>query len=73
MGPPPFYDALALCVLANSLVAANWFLFVTGGLPFVLIILRTRKEEDKLLARFGDAYQAYMERTGRFLPRIGAR
>jgi protein-S-isoprenylcysteine O-methyltransferase Ste14 len=69
----PFYDALALCVLANSLVAANWFLSVTGGLLLVLIILRTRTEEDKLLARFGDAYRAYMERTGRFLPRIGAR
>ncbi len=69
----PFYDALALCVLANALVAANWFLFVTGGLLLVLIILRTRKEEEKLLSRFGYAYQTYMEQTGRFLPRIGAR
>ena len=67
----PFYDSLALCVLANSLVAANWFLFLTGGLLLVLIIVRTRKEEEKLLARFGVAYRAYMERTGRFLPRIG--
>jgi protein-S-isoprenylcysteine O-methyltransferase Ste14 len=67
----PFYDSLALCVLANSLVAANWFLLPTGGLLFVLIIVRTRKEEEKLLARFGDAYRAYLERTGRFLPRSG--
>ncbi len=68
----PFYDSIALCVLANSIVAANWFLFLTGTLLFVLWIVRTRKEEEKLLARFGDAYRAYMERTGRFLPRIGA-
>lgn len=26
----PFYSSVALAVLANSLVAANWFLFVTG-------------------------------------------
>ena len=68
----PFYDSVALCVLANSMVASNWFLMLTGGLAFALIIMRTRKEDEKLLARFGDAYRAYMERTGRFLPRIGA-
>lgn len=69
----PFYDAAALCVVANSLVAANWFLLFTGGLAVVLLIVRTRTEEEKLLARFGDAYRAYMERTGRFLPRTGAK
>jgi protein-S-isoprenylcysteine O-methyltransferase Ste14 len=66
----PFYDALALSVVANSLAAANWFLFLTGGLLLVLIVIRTRTEEEKLLARFGESYRAYMERTGRFLPGI---
>ncbi len=65
----PFYDAVALCVVANSLAAANWFLFLAGGLVFVLIVVRTRKEEENLVARFGDRYRAYMERTGRFFPR----
>ena len=68
----PFYDAVGLTVLANSLTAANWFLFLTGGLAFVLMIARTQTEEEQLLARFGDSYRGYMERTGRFLPRIGA-
>ena len=68
----PFYDSAALLVLASSLVVANWFLLLTGGLAFVLLVLRTRTEEDKLLARFGGAYGAYMERTGRFLPRMRA-
>ncbi|HKZ03324.1 MAG TPA: isoprenylcysteine carboxylmethyltransferase family protein [Pyrinomonadaceae bacterium] len=67
----PFYDSVALCVLANSLVASNWFLFLTGGLALVLIFVRTRTEEEKLLARFGDDYRAYRKRTGRFLPRVG--
>ena len=68
----PFYDAAGLAILANALVAANWFLFLTGGLAFILMIVRTRTEEQHLLARFGDSYRAYAEHTGRFLPRTGA-
>jgi protein-S-isoprenylcysteine O-methyltransferase Ste14 len=68
----PFYDSAALCVLANSLVAANWFIFVMGICTLALIYFRTRTEEENLLARFGDAYRAYMGRTGRFFPRMGA-
>jgi protein-S-isoprenylcysteine O-methyltransferase Ste14 len=68
----PFYDAAGLAILANSLAAANWFLFLTGGLAFILMIVRTRIEERHLLARFGDSYLAYAKRTGRFLPRVGS-
>jgi protein-S-isoprenylcysteine O-methyltransferase Ste14 len=64
----PFYDAVALAVLANSLVAANWFLLVTGALLMTMMVIRTRREEAHLLARFGDAYRSYMNRTGRFFP-----
>jgi protein-S-isoprenylcysteine O-methyltransferase Ste14 len=65
----PFYDSAALLMVAVSLIAANWFLLLTGGLAFVLLVVRTRTEEEKLLARFGEAYREYMKRTGRFLPR----
>ena len=68
----PFYGSVALFVLGTSLIAANWFLFVTGGLVIGLLIIRTRTEEEKLLGRFGDSYRAYMERTGRFVPKIRA-
>ena len=64
----PFYDAVALAVLANSLVAANWFLLVTGALLMTMMVIRTRTEEAHLIARFGDAYRSYMNRTGRFFP-----
>jgi protein-S-isoprenylcysteine O-methyltransferase Ste14 len=66
----PFYVSGALFVLGTSLIAANWFLFVGGILFVVLIVIRTRTEEEKLLARFGESYRAYMERTGRFVPRV---
>lgn len=65
----PFYDSAALLMAAVSLIAANWFLLLTGGLAVVLLVIRTRTEEEKLLARFGEPYRAYMNRTGRFLPR----
>lgn len=68
----PFYDSAALLALALSLITANWLFFVTGAVLFCLLIIRTRTEEGNLVARFGDSYRAYMERTGRFLPRIAA-
>jgi protein-S-isoprenylcysteine O-methyltransferase Ste14 len=66
----PFYTGFALAMVANALAAANWFLFLAGGLVFTLLVLRCRTEEENLIARFGDAYRAYAMRTGRFLPRI---
>jgi len=66
----PFYDCAALLVVAGSLTAANWFLFVNGIVVFSLLVIRTRTEEENLVARFGDSYRAYRERTGRFLPEL---
>ena len=65
----PFYDCLALFELSLALTAANWFMLAAGIVVFSLIAARTRIEEEKLLARFGDPYRAYLQRTGRFLPR----
>jgi protein-S-isoprenylcysteine O-methyltransferase Ste14 len=69
----PFYDTAALGTVAISLIAANWFIFLTGAVIVVLLIVRTKIEEEKLLARFGDSYREYMERTGRFFPKIGGK
>ena len=66
----PFYVASALAIAANSLVTANWWVALTGGIGFGLLVLRTRIEEEKLIERFGDDYKEYMKRTGRFLPRL---
>ena len=66
----PFYTSAALAILGNSLAAANWFIFSAGSLVFVLMAIRVRKEEENLIARFGDDYRNYMQRTGRFLPRL---
>jgi protein-S-isoprenylcysteine O-methyltransferase Ste14 len=70
----PFYGSVALLMVAPALLAANWFLLLMGIVVIALLVIRTRKEEELLVARFGDSYRAYMARTGRFLPRFaGAR
>jgi protein-S-isoprenylcysteine O-methyltransferase Ste14 len=69
----PFYDSAALLILAVSLMAANWFFLLTGSVLVLLLVVRTRTEEEKLEARFGDAYRTYMKQTGRFLPKVNRR
>ena len=67
----PLYTSAALLVVALSLMAANWFLFVAGVVLLCVLVFRTRTEEANLVARFGDSYRQYMHRTGRFVPKIG--
>jgi protein-S-isoprenylcysteine O-methyltransferase Ste14 len=68
----PFYDSAAMFVGGIALLAANWFILATGALAIGVLVVRTRIEEEKLLARFGDPYRAYVARTGRFLPKLDA-
>ncbi len=68
----PFYDAVAMLVLAMGLLAANWFILLAGAVVFLLLAVRSRTEEAQLLARFGEQYRTYSERTGRFIPRLRA-
>jgi protein-S-isoprenylcysteine O-methyltransferase Ste14 len=66
----PMYTTLVLMGLGWLLLTANWF--VGGPLVIGLGIIVTGRvphEEAVLLETFGDQYQEYMERTGRFLPR----
>jgi len=66
----PFYMAFAMAVIANALITANGFLAITGTVAFLATVARTSIEERKLVDRFGSDYVDYMQRTGRFLPRI---
>jgi protein-S-isoprenylcysteine O-methyltransferase Ste14 len=65
----PFYVGFAGAVFANALTAANAFIGATGAIAVLLLVVRSRTEERKLLERFGDAYASYRSRTGAFIPR----
>lgn len=68
----PIYAAFLLILGALLPISAN---AVVGGLWLALTALdiaqRIRTEEAMLSDRFGDGYQAYVQRTGRLLPRLG--
>ena len=66
----PFYVTAALLMASATLLAANWLIGVSGSLVLTLLAIRTPKEESMLIARFGDEYRKYMDRTGRFVPRF---
>jgi len=66
----PFYVCAALIAVTSSLISANALFLVIGGFVLVLLALRTPIEERNLLDRFGDDYRKYMQRTGRFFPRL---
>lgn len=66
----PMYAAHLLWALAQPLLLHNWiagFSFLVTSIP--LYLYRIPREEQMMLERFGDEYRAYMQRTGRFLPR----
>jgi protein-S-isoprenylcysteine O-methyltransferase Ste14 len=64
-----FYVAVALLVVANGLMTANWFILASGLTVFFLLVIRTSIEEAKLVERFGQQYRDYMGKTGRFWPK----
>jgi len=64
---------IAFLVCAAALLVAlagDWGIRGVWAALVLLIVVRTRTEEENLLTRFGDTYQAYRCCTGRFLPRI---
>jgi len=65
----PMYIGIVLLIIAVSLLAANWFLLLTGLVTFTLLAIRSPIEERALESRFGDEYRAYVARTGKFVPR----
>ena len=67
----PIYGKLLLWGAAQLLLLQNWIAGSSGFLfALAFYLARVRREEAMLLEQFGDSYRAYMERTGRLLPRL---
>lgn len=69
----PYYVAAALLMASVTVLTANWLIGLTSLIVLVLLAVRTPKEEEMLVERFGDDYREYMRKTGRFLPRLRAK
>ncbi len=65
----PIYLALILFMTSITLVAANWLLIAFLTISATDLALRIPKEEQMMIEEFGDEYEAYMQRTGKLLPK----
>jgi len=52
-----------------AFVTANWFLIAFLVVSIVDLALRIPKEEQMMIEEFGDEYKAYIQRTGRLIPK----
>ena len=69
----PLYTVGTSLFISFGLMADNWFIALLGVLAFIVMAIRTPKEEANLIAKFGDEYREYMKTTGRFLPKLGGK
>jgi len=66
----PIYLGYQLLWISFLLLSANAIIGGLGLLAFSIVMLfRTPREEKMLRESYGNAYENYAERTGRFLPR----
>ena len=67
----PMYASIWLWSIAQTLLLQNW---IAGWASLVLFlpmyVLRVPREEQLMLEQFGEAYRAYMNQTGRVIPRF---
>ncbi len=66
----PFYATTALLTASVTVLAANWLIGAGSVLVLGLLAVRTPKEEQMLIEKFGQQYKDYMAKTGKFVPRF---
>ncbi len=65
----PMYTGITGFGVGLALVSANWVFVALVALVVVGLLLRIPREEEMLIAEFGDEYRMYKHRTGSLLPR----
>ncbi len=66
----PLYSGIYGFGLSLALISANWFFVAFFVLSLLGLGMRVLKEEKMMVEQFGEEYQEYMRRTGRYFPRI---
>jgi len=65
------YASMWLWGIGQALVLQNWIAGWAGLVSVALLyLLRVPREEQMMLDEFGGWYRAYMDRTGRVVPRL---
>ncbi len=67
----PLYSVATGIFIALGVAAANAFIVLVAVLAIMAVLVAIiPREEAQLIAKFGDDYRSYRERTGRLLPRL---
>jgi protein-S-isoprenylcysteine O-methyltransferase Ste14 len=67
----PMYSAFYLIGFGFLLLSANWLMgLIYLGTLTIMYLARVEKEEAMMLEHFGEPYQAYLQTTGRLMPRF---
>lgn len=65
----PMYAGFWLMAVAQALLLPNWIAGPAGLIGFAILFFgRLRREEEMMIAAFGDEYRSYMRRTARIVP-----
>jgi protein-S-isoprenylcysteine O-methyltransferase Ste14 len=67
----PIYSFGLVVNIGLGVLTANWFILMCG-VSVVLLAMssRVKREEQMMLGAYGEEYQDYIGRTGRFFPRL---
>jgi protein-S-isoprenylcysteine O-methyltransferase Ste14 len=68
----PIYALSILLMLCTLVIVPTAPMLVIAAVHIALMNMKARNEERHLLAVHGDAYARYLQRTGRFFPRLTA-
>ena len=70
----PLYTMGGTLFVAVGLMSASWFILGVACLAVALLrVVVVPREEQALVAKFGDEYRAYMNRTGGLVPSVSIR
>ena len=69
----PIYALSVMLMLCSAVIVATLPMLAIAVVHVVLTHLKARNEERHMLKMHGDTYALYLRRTGRFVPRLGAR
>jgi protein-S-isoprenylcysteine O-methyltransferase Ste14 len=66
----PIYALSCLLIACSAIVLPTWPMIAVAITHIALMNIKARREEEFLRGVHGEAYENYVRRTGRFLPRM---
>jgi protein-S-isoprenylcysteine O-methyltransferase Ste14 len=69
----PLYTGMFGWGVGVALLTANWVFAALAALSIAGLVARVPREEQMMIEEFGEEYEVYMKRAGRFFPRRGTR